>query len=250
MTSEPADRYRPLWMDGLLLLIGAAMLAGLVWLGNWQVQRLGWKTDLIAAVNERAYGEPNPLPLPAFEPDQHTYLRVEATGTFEHEDSQSVKAVTDLGPGRWVMTPLNTDRGRIWINRGFVPTATGNEVLHKPEGDIRITGLLRKTEPKGTPLEKNRPDERKWFSRDVAVMSETIGEPANTTYFIDADHIGEPTAWPRGGLTVIKFSNNHLSYAITWYGLAVMVLAAMAFIAKGSVQAYQRSRSALSAPAE
>ncbi|MEM1390410.1 MAG: SURF1 family cytochrome oxidase biogenesis protein, partial [Pseudomonadota bacterium] len=174
-----------------------------------------------------------------------------ATGTFEHDNSQSVKAVTDLGPGRWVMTPLKTDWGRIWVNRGFVPTGTGDEALYEPDGDIRISGLLRKTEPKGSPLERNRPDDLKWFSRDVAMMSNTIGAPAKKTHFIDADHLGEPTAWPRGGLTVIKFSNNHLSYAITWYGLALMVLAAMAYIAKGSVQAYQqRSKSALSAPAE
>ncbi|MEM1087427.1 MAG: SURF1 family protein [Pseudomonadota bacterium] len=242
MTDAPADRHRPLWADGLLLVIGAAMVAGLVWLGTWQVQRLGWKTDLIGAVNERAYGEPTQLPLRFFDPSQHAYLRVEATGEFEYADSQSVKAVTDLGPGRWVMTPLKTDWGRIWVNRGFVPSGQGDETLDQPEGDIRITGLLRKTEPKGSPLEKNRPEDRKWFSRDVAVMSETIGVSAKLTHFIDADHIGEPTAWPRGGLTVIKFSNNHLSYAITWYGLALMVLAAMVFITKGAWQARQTKR--------
>ncbi|MEM1036382.1 MAG: SURF1 family protein [Pseudomonadota bacterium] len=242
MTDEPADRYRPFWADGLLLVIGAAMVAGLVWLGTWQVQRLGWKTDLIAAVNERAYGDAVPLPLRAFDPDKHTYLRIETSGTLEYEHSQSVKAVTDLGPGRWVMTPLKTEWGRIWVNRGFVPTGQGDEVLYQPEGDVRINGLLRETEPKGSPLEKNRPSERKWFSRDVAVMSETVGASAKLTYFIDADHIGEPTAWPRGGLTVITFSNNHLSYAITWYGLALMVLAAMAFIAKGAWQARQAAR--------
>lgn len=48
------------------------------------------------------------------------------------------------------------------------------------------------------------------------------GMSSTAPYFIDADATpGQPV--PRGGMTVVRFPNNHLVYAFTWFGLAALI---------------------------
>ena len=227
------DVRRPLWVDGIVLVLCAAIFAGMVSLGNWQMDRLAWKTDLIEAVETRAYGTPVAAPRGAVSEDTHAYLRVETHGFFLYEHERWVKAVTELGPGDWLLTPLAADGRVIWINRGFVPdwiAADHPERILRPEGDVPITGLLRVTEPEGTVLERNDPEADRWVSRDVTAMSAVSGLERYAAYFIDAEHQGDPDAWPRGGLTVVEFRNSHLSYALTWYAMALLFAGAMGFV--------------------
>jgi surfeit locus 1 family protein len=58
-----------------------------------------------------------------------------------------------------------------------------------------------------------------------------LGEVA--PYFIDADATQGPAGFPVGGLTVLRFANNHLVYALTWFALALMLAAAAAFVTRG-----------------
>lgn len=228
-------RRRPFWVDGLLLGLSAVMVAVFVLLGNWQVHRLAWKRDLIEAVDTRAHGAPVAPPANAdFDPALHEYLRVTVEGSFLPDASLLVKAVTDLGPGSWVMTPLDTGDRIIWINRGFVPPDRRDPVgWYWPDPPVEITGLIRADQPGGTLLEKNRPEIDRWVSRDLALMSETAGVGATAPFFIDADPGGPPDSYPRGGLTVIKFRNSHLSYALTWYAMALLFTAALVFVIRG-----------------
>jgi surfeit locus 1 family protein len=131
-----------------------------------------------------------------------------------------VQAVTDLGPGYWVLTPMTTDHGfTVLINRGFVPperkAATGRGVA----GPVTITGLLRITEPKGGFLRSNDPAADRWYSRDVAAIAAKRSLGPVAPYFIDAD-AKSSSAWPHGGLTIVSFPNSHLQYAITWFVMA------------------------------
>ncbi|MEM1080097.1 MAG: SURF1 family cytochrome oxidase biogenesis protein [Pseudomonadota bacterium] len=82
----------------------------------------------------------------------------------------------------------------------------------------------------GTLLEKNNPDADRWVSRDVDALSQAVGLVVYAPYFIDADHAAAPDAWPRGGLTVLDFRNNHGSYALTWYAMAVLFFGAMVYV--------------------
>ena len=86
-----------------------------------------------------------------------------------------------------------------------------------------LAGLLRLTEPKGGFLRDNDPAAGRWFSRDVAAIAQAkrLDGPV-APYFIDADATPNPGGWPRGGLTVVRFANSHLVYALTWFGLALM----------------------------
>ena len=211
----------------LLAALGVALLAGL---GVWQLERLQWKTALISRVEARLAAPPAPAPGPAEWAGIHRaddeYRRVGVTGRYLYAHETLVKAVTGLGPGFWVMTPIETPAGwRVWVNRGFVPeTRRAPADRARPEGLEHVTGLLRMSEPGGAFLRRNDPAGGRWFSRDVAAMSAAQGLDRTAPWFLDAD--GQVTATqslPVPGLTVVHFRNAHLGYALTWFALALLL---------------------------
>lgn len=210
----------------------AMLLSSVVFLGlgTWQVQRLFWKLDLIARVDARIHATPVAAPPPSAWPgidtEKDEYRRVTASGMFDHDKEILVQAVTELGAGFWVVTPLRQIEGAtILINRGFIPSDR-REPASRAEGSIKgpvkVTGLLRMTEPGGAFLRNNDPANGRWYSRDVAAIAAAEGLTNVAPYFIDADATPSPGSVPVGGLTVVKFRNIHLVYAITWYLLAIM----------------------------
>lgn len=206
-----------------LLFLGVALLVAL---GVWQLQRLEWKRELIARVEQRAYATPVAAPSPAqFETGRHEYLRVQLRGRFLHDRETLVQAVTRLGGGFWVLTPLHTDAGfTVLVNRGFIAAAqrTSRE-WSRPEGEVTIVGLVRADEPGGGFLRANVPAEERWYSRDVAAMAQARQLPEAAPYFVDADADPAAARGPTGGLTVRQFNDNHLQYALTWFALAGML---------------------------
>ncbi|QAY79641.1 SURF1 family protein [Sphingosinicella sp. BN140058] len=216
----------------LLLALGLALLAGFVALGSWQIERRAWKLDLIARVDARVHARPVPAPGPLTWPhlDARTaeYLKIHARGRFRHDRETLVQAVTELGPGFWVLTPLETDRGfTLLVNRGFVPQDRRDAATRRQgqsAGAVTVSGLLRLSEPGGAFLRSNDAPNNRWYSRDVAAIARARGLTGAAPYFLDAGGASNPGGWPRGGMTQIRFRNTHLSYALTWYGLAVLTL--------------------------
>lgn len=237
---ERSARPRSTAALALLALLGLALFAGFCALGVWQIERRVWKLDLIARVDARVHAAPVPAPgpdaWPAISAASDAYRRVALTGVFDHSKETLTQAVTELGAGFWVMTPLRTRDGfTVLVNRGFV-TADQREPETRPAGqttgETRVTGLLRITEPKGGFLRANDPSRDLWRSRDVAAISESRGLDHVAPYFVDADRTPNPGGWPIGGLTVIAFPNSHLVYALTWFGLALMVAAAAVVVVR------------------
>jgi surfeit locus 1 family protein len=204
---------------------------GLSALGAWQIERRAWKLDLIERVEKRAHAEPVLAPGPAQWPrlnkENAEYLRVRASGQLIEGREVLVQAVTELGGGFWAIAPLRTDEGFIvLINRGFVRPDERDPLPRTQAGTVTITGLLRMSEPGGAFLRHNAPEQDRWYSRDVAAISHALKLPATAPYFIDAEAgEGGDARMPVGGLTVIRFHNSHLVYAITWFTLALMVAA-------------------------
>jgi len=208
---------------------------GFLALGTWQVHRRAWKLDLMARVaarvNAPAVAAPGPAEWPRVTAKTHEYLRVRAIGTLLRDSTTAVKALTALGSGYWILTPLRTAGGGIiLINRGFVADSDAGAGARRggaaSELPATITGLLRMSEPGGAFLRHNDPAADRWYSRDVQAIANSRGLGSVAPYFIDADRSSSPGTEPDspvGGLTVITFSNNHLLYAITWYTLALMI---------------------------
>lgn len=217
------------------LLIGLALLAaaGFLALGIWQVERRAWKLDLIARVEARIHAPPAPIPDRAqwtsLDARAEEYRRVRASGVFLHDRETLVQALTERGAGFWVLTPLRTAQGIVLVNRGFVPPerrAPAARPGGQVGGPVTVTGLLRATEPGGGFLRANDPAAGRWYSRDVAAIARarSLGGPA--PFFVDADASPNPGGYPVGGLTVVRFRNSHLVYALTWFALAAMSAAA------------------------
>jgi surfeit locus 1 family protein len=254
-----------------MAVAAVVLFCAFMMLGTWQVQRRAWKLDLIARVDERVHAPPVAPPPPAQWPQvtaaNSEYRHVRVTGTFLNESETLVQALTELGTGYWVLTPLRLSDGTLlMVNRGFVTPERRDRAAHEAAAattGVTVTGLLRISEPKGAFLRRNNPAKGLWYSRDVAAIAAARGLTRVAPYFIDEEagagdgqrvadaSVGRDgelpgangaavgsggelvgasrsaqaaAVAPIGGLTVIAFRNTHLTYAITWYGLALMVL--------------------------
>lgn len=240
----------------MLTLVGIALFMGFIALGVWQVQRRAWKIDLIERVTQRIQAAPGALP-PAAQWSQvnaagYAYQPVRLQGQWLADKTVLAQASTALGAGYWVMTPLQqADGTQVLVNRGFVPQGQRAQWQARPASPpntatepVTVEGLLRMSEPDGGFLRRNDPAQQRWYSRDVAAMAQARQLPRAAPFFVDAgipDLQAAATAelppaaqgpWPRQGLTVVRFSNSHLIYALTWFGLALMVAGAAVLVAR------------------
>ena len=235
-TRGRAARSPSLWLAVLSLTAFVTLIA----LGVWQIERRAWKLALIDRVEQRVHAPAVPIPSPASWPTvsaaNDEYRHVSVTGRFLHDRETLVQAVTEEGPGYWVLTPLKRDDGtEVLVNRGFVPSERRDASTRQSgnrEGPVEITGLLRITEPKGGFLRNNVPQHNRWYSRDVAAIAAARGLHEVAPFFVDADAGSQIAGGPIGGLTVVRFPNNHLIYALTWFALAFM-LAGKVFVTFG-----------------
>ncbi len=224
-------RLHALLIPGLFALAGFAVLLSL---GFWQLERRVWKEELIARAETRSRAPVTPLSAESdwskINAARDEYRRVTVSGSFRHEREALVFTVLSepkgrfAGPGYWVLTPLETAGGAIVIvNRGFVPDDR-REVATRREGAIAgpvmVTGLLRMPEPAFWFTPKNEPTRGAWYRRDPAEIAAAFGLARVAPVLIDADATPNPGGLPQGGETLLVFPNNHLGYALTWFGLA------------------------------
>lgn len=227
--SEMTPRPRKSRLAGIVALT-VFFFAVFTALGIWQVERLSWKLDLIARVDARVHAEPQAIPAEGdwanVTEQRDEYRHVVVSGHFLHDKEALVYASTERGPGYWVLTPLAlADGATVFVNRGFVPLdrkARASREAGEVEGPVTVYGLLRVNEPKGTLMRSNDPANDRWYSRDVEAMGAAHGLKRVAPFFIDADDTANPGGLPVGGLTVIHFRNSHLSYAATWFAMALL----------------------------
>lgn len=230
-------RANPLWqiVKALVLL---AVLVILVGLGTWQVQRLHWKEGLLADIAARK--DAPAVPLSAIEAMAASggdieYRVVTATGHYLNNKERHFLATYGEEPGFHVYTPLQLADGRfLFVNRGFVPSDAKEPEMRKQgqlTGEQTVTGLARAKlaeQPSGMP--DNDLGKNIFFWRDLDAMASSVGLPKDKVlpFFIDADKTPNPAGMPIGGVTIIDLPNSHLQYAVTWYGLAVALVAIVA----------------------
>lgn len=227
-----------------LVLLALAILLGL---GTWQVQRLHWKEGLIADIAERRVAHPASLAdieAMATSGDDIEYRRVALSGVFDHGRERHFFATYAGQTGYYVYTPLTLGDGRvIFVNRGFVPFDMKEPARRQQgqvEGEVHIQGLAR-AKLAGKPslmLPDNDIAKNIFYWKDLMAMAESAGVPAArlVPIFVDANEAPNPGGWPKGGVTLTDLPNNHLQYAITWYGLAAALVIVVGF-------AYFRNRS-------
>ncbi|MBN9888878.1 SURF1 family protein [Salipiger abyssi] len=223
-------------------LVAALLFAGFSGLGIWQIRRLHWKRDLIERVDARVHAAPVAAPgpdnWPGIKAARDEYRRVTLSGRFLNDEEVLIYTPSDYGPADWVLTPLRRDDGSIvMVNRGLVPQALAEAgQFDRDAGRVTVTGLLRISEDEGWLFSRaNDPENQRWYRRDIDSITQAKGFATAAPYFVDAE-LGDPQRWPRGGQTVVRFRNAHLSYALTWFALAALTLAGFALLLRQDVR--------------
>ena len=230
-----ASAARGLILPGVLSL---AALAVLITLGNWQMQRLSWKENLIATISARVNEPVRVLPAaatwPSFEIDANEYRAFFARGRFRHQNEVQVYTVLSEpkgsfgGAGYWVLTPFELeDGGIVIVNRGFVPQELKNPASRaegQTEGIVRIAGLLRAREQPNYFTPTNDLAKNAWYRRDPAAIAHAFDLKNVAPFMLDATGEYRPDMLPQPNETKLTFTNNHLGYALTWYGLACTLI--------------------------
>jgi surfeit locus 1 family protein len=237
--TPPVPFWRRIIWPGIFTLIAFAALNAL---GVWQLHRLAWKEDLIARVEAREQaGTAAPIPperdWPRVSAAHDEYRRVKASGKYQYEHESFAYALLSdpkgqfSGPGYWVMTPLLLDSGAtVIVNRGFVPMDRMDlptRVQGQENARVTVTGVLRLPEGRNWFTPADDPVRGIWQERDPKRLAEAYHLTRVAPFFIDAGASG-PNGLPQAGETRVSFPNNHLQYAVTWFGLA-FALAAVFF---------------------
>mgnify|MGYP000845995605 FL=1 len=200
------------------LILGIGGVAVLVWLGLWQLERLAWKEAILADINTRLMSDPVPVPDAPVE-TRDEYMSVAVNGALVGPELHVLTSGTEAGTGYRVIRALEEQGGRrVMVDLGLLPLDDATPPKDAPLGAIMGTLLWPDDVNSSTPA----PDMTKniWFGRDVAAMAETLGtEPV----MVIARDMAQPD--PRTTLLpvdTVGIKNDHLSYAITWFGLAIV----------------------------
>jgi len=213
-------------LAGLVILIG---------LGVWQLDRKVWKENLITTLNTRLGRAPEDLPPRAswaqLREDKEEFRRVVFPAEFlDGEEALVYTAGSPLrpdvkGPGYWVFAPARLAGGSIiLVNRGFVPADRkdpGTRTEGAPHGIVDIVGVLRWPETRNSFTPADDPKNNVWFLRDSNSIAKFKTWLTAAPFYIDQEGPVPPGALPKPGKLEVRLPDNHLQYAITWFGLAL-----------------------------
>jgi cytochrome oxidase assembly protein ShyY1 len=237
-----------------LALIALIMVSVLTSLGVWQLRRKDEKHALIAVLTERLAGAPVALPLAtewnALNPAHDEFRRVSFSATFEPKPDVMVyssgSAVRNdvTGPGTWAFMPARLTNGRVVVvNTGFVQNTMQDRVQQDRAVSrlvtgtpIAMTGYIRFPEQPGSFTPHEDAVKRLWFSRDHRAMAQALGWGDVAPFYIDLEAPVPASGIPKPGPLQVHLKDDHLQYAITWFGLALVVAVAFGFWVRGRRQ--------------
>lgn len=211
--------WRRLFLPVLVIL---PVLAVLIGLGTWQLQRLHWKTALLAEFAAAQSGPARPLG-----PDPQPWSKVFVTGSFLHSQEALLGLeVRGTVLGASLLTPLTrADGPPLLVNRGWVPLERPQGVA-RPEGPVRVEGYVRPDEPRGLFSAEDDPAARRFYTLDINRIGPALDVWGLAPYALVALAPPglPPQALPQPARSLPQPSNNHLGYVVTWYGLALALL--------------------------
>ena len=202
----------------------AAMLVVLMGLGTWQVQRLAWKQGILAQIEAAETAAPVPLG-----DNPRPFAKVSVTGKLRPDLAARYGAqVRDLPagtiPGAQLVVPLERPGAPpVLVDLGWVPE---HGAPPPPAGDaVTVAGFVRPAEHAGRFSAADDPAGRRFYTLDPAAIGAALGLPAVAPFTLVV--LGPPPATPGAPIPsghLPRPPNNHLQYAITWYGLAAALV--------------------------
>jgi surfeit locus 1 family protein len=231
--SKPRRKRKSSILDATLMTLAGLVI--LIGLGVWQLDRKVWKENLITTLNTRLGRAPEDLPPRAswaqLREDKEEFRRVVFPAEFlDGEEALVYTAGSPLrpdvkGPGYWVFAPARLAGGSIiLVNRGFVPADRkdpGTRSEGAPHGTVDIVGVLRWPETRNSFTPADDPKNNVWFLRDSNSIAKFKTWLTAAPFYIDQEGPVPPGALPKPGKLEVRLPDNHLQYAITWFGLAL-----------------------------
>ncbi|MCC7283540.1 MAG: SURF1 family protein [Acetobacteraceae bacterium] len=215
MTIPPVLRWPLLLVVPTFLLLCA--------LGGWQLQRLAWKTDLIARIDAGAAGPAEPFPARVVDARALEYRKLVARGTFDHARTVFYGAIVrGREGGSFVVTPLLREGAQpILVLRGWV--REGRQDFPRPEGEVAVTGFAFAGSSGNWFTPDPDPRTRRFYAFDIPRIAAAIDLADVASVGLVA--LGPRDAVPLPEQALPRPTNPHLGYAITWFGLAGALLA-------------------------
>jgi cytochrome oxidase assembly protein ShyY1 len=245
MTAISARRSAGL---GIFTFLTLALLIGL---GIWQLQRRVEKHALIAQLTERLAGLPGALPSSAqwsaLTPAGDEFRRVRFSAIYEPRPDAMVyssgSAIREdiSGPGTWAFLPARLPDGEtVVINTGFVQ----NTMQDRAQQDravtrlvtgapVTLTGYIRFPESAGALTAQENIAKRLWFARDHLAIARVLGWGEVAPFYVDLEQPVPESGIPKPGPLEVHLKDDHLQYAITWFGLAGAVVIAFGVWLRG-----------------
>ena len=247
-----------------LAIITLVMLGTLIGLGVWQLHRKDEKRALIAALDERLAETPIQLPAAAewttLTQARDEFRRVRFSAALDPSNDAMVYSSgsairADIsGPGTWAFVPAKLAGGAtVVVNLGFVQNTLQDRaqqdraVATLASGPQTLTGYIRFPERAGWLTPADNLQKRLWFTRDHMAMAGTLGwgQPTGNVapFYVDLEQPVPASGVPKPGPLSVNLKDNHLQYAITWFGLAAAVVIAFGFWMRGHRKAARSAAS-------
>jgi len=232
ISSEGSNRMGSRIFPGLAVLCAIAILIGL---GMWQLERRDWKNGLLTRFETALEMPPaayNPE-LPA-NPKEREFMRVHVHGEFLSAGTarlmtaapEAARAQSRDDFGYLLFAPLKFAGGIVFVNRGFVPISLAGSPNLFPKGETEVTGIVRLSQQPGWFLPPADTSKRLFYAADIRVMAAAAGLGSDNVIeseYIQAQPVAGAAQWPQARdpkELLASIPNDHLEYAITWFGLA------------------------------
>ncbi|HEY0182848.1 MAG TPA: SURF1 family protein, partial [Rhodopila sp.] len=133
---------------------------------------------------------------------------------------------TAAGPtmGSYQIVPLERDGAPpLLVNRGWLPQKR-TAPLDDPGGKVTITGYVRPGEKQRWFSPADDPAARQFYTLDPEVIGAAVGQPGLVPLVLVAMASPPAGTYPAAAEHLPRPPNNHLSYVMTWYGLAAALV--------------------------
>ena len=213
----------PFWAT-LLTICGVAVLCIL---GTWQLERLEWKRELIAQIEQEFAKDAAQIPLSAEDFKLTSgFKRGTIEGVFDHGKEVMMQGrLRDGKLGYDILTPFLPEGAQnyILVNRGWVPIERERkpqDVIAWPEGKTKLVGMLRLPPASNMFTPENKPENKEWYSMTPGIAADLHKIVVMGPMILYAEGEIKPALYPAPHNAVMNLSNNHLQYAIFWYVMA------------------------------
>ncbi len=222
-------KFKPLFWPTVFLLFTLPILIGL---GTWQVKRLFWKEKLLNFYITQSQSNIIELPQEILSSEKLKFRTATVKGIFLNDKEIHLTGKTFEGnAGFHVVTPFEMlNKQIILVNRGWVPEKYKNpddrnfSLIH---GKTKLKGIIRYPEKKGYFVPNNQPKDNFWITINPNEIKKYFKFNKNNfieKFYIDVLRDEGKLKIPIGANFNPNLRNQHFSYAIIWYSLALTLV--------------------------